>query len=254
MPELERWALHRLAELDGQVRKAYGEFDFRRVFTLLFNFCTVDLSAVYFDIRKDALYCEPYSSAKRRACLTVLDELFSCLTAWLAPILVFTCEEAWLARFPDDKGSVHLRVFPETPEEWRDDALAKRWKTVWDIRAVITGALEVERREKRIGSSLEAAPIIHIEREDLIDLAESVDWAEIAIASAARVRIGEGPRYAFTLPSLPGVSVEVERAEGRKCARSWRVSPDVGDDPEFPDLTPRDAEAVREWDRRRAES
>ncbi len=251
MPELERWVLHRLAELDEDVRRAYGEFDFRRVFTLLFNFCTVDLSALYFDIRKDALYCEPYSSVKRRACLTVIDELFSCLTAWLAPILVFTAEEAWLARFPGEKGSVHLRTFPDIPSGWRDDALGERWERIREIRSVITGALEVERAAKRIGSSLEAAPDIHIEDKALLALAGSVDWAEVAITSAAGLKLGKAPPDAFRLDGVKGVAVVPQRAEGRKCARSWRITPDVGADPDFPDLTPRDAAAVREFDARR---
>ncbi len=251
MPELERWVLHRLAELDRDVRKAYGEFDFRRVFTLLFNFCTVDLSALYFDIRKDTLYCEPYSSVKRRACLTVIDELFSCLTAWLAPILCFTAEEAWLARYPAEKGSVHLRTFPDIPDAWLDPALGERWERVWEIRSVITGALELERAAKRIGSSLEAAPQIWIEDKSLMALAKPLDWAEIAITSAASLHEGKAPADAFRLESVKGVAVVPRRAGGRKCARSWRISPEVGSDPEFPDLTPRDAAAVREFDARR---
>jgi len=251
MPELERWVLHRLAELDGDVRKAYGEFDFRRVFTLLFNFCTVDLSALYFDIRKDTLYCEPYSSVKRRACLTVIDELFSCLTAWLAPILCFTAEEAWLARYPAEKGSVHLRTFPDIPDAWLDPVLGERWERVWEIRSVITGALELERAAKRIGSSLEAAPQIWIEDKSLMALAKPLDWAEIAITSAANLKPGKAPAEAFRLDGVKGVAVVPKRAEGRKCARSWRISPEVGSDPEFPDLTLRDAVAVREFDARR---
>ena len=110
MPELERYMLSRLAELDTLVREGYAAYDFKRVFQTLFNFCVNDLSALYFDIRKDALYCDPYDSETRRASLTVLDRIFAALTAWLAPMLCFTMEEAWLARFPDDQGSVHLRT------------------------------------------------------------------------------------------------------------------------------------------------
>src|SRR6202012_5680566 len=100
MPELERLMLHRLAELDPLVRKAYADFDYKRIFAALSAFMTSDLSAFYFDVRKDALYCEPYSSLTRKACLTVLDQLFRCTVTWLAPILCFTAEEAWLARDP----------------------------------------------------------------------------------------------------------------------------------------------------------
>ncbi len=250
MPELERWVLHRLSELDVQMRAAYMDYDFRRVFTLLFNFCTTDLSAIYLDIRKDAMYCEPYSSPKRHACLTVLDEVFSCLTAWLAPILCFTTEEAWLMRYPEEKGSVHLRIFPEIPAEWADEELAAKWRTLFDIRSVVTGALEVERREKRIGSSLEAAPVIYIEDKKLAAIAKHADWAEIAITSAATLKTGKAPESAFRLDGVSGAAVIPALAEGRKCARSWRISPDVGADAEFPGLTPRDAAAVREWDAR----
>jgi isoleucyl-tRNA synthetase len=248
MPELERFILHRLWELDAQVRKAYDAFDFKRVFSSLFNFCTGDLSSLYFDIRKDALYCEPHSSLKRRAALTVLDELFGCLTTWLAPILCFTSEEAYLARFPSAKDSVHVKTFPDIPDEWRDEALAEKWHTIWKIRQVVTGALEVERREKRIGSSLEAAPEIYIEAKPLFAAAEGEDWAEIAITSAATLKSAKAPAGAFTLDEVPGVAVVPGLAKGKKCARSWKILPEVGSDKDFPDLTPRDAAAVREFD------
>jgi isoleucyl-tRNA synthetase len=248
MPELERFMLHRMWELDGVVRKAYENFDFKRVFSTLFNFCTGDLSALYFDIRKDALYCDAASSLKRRAALTVLDELFGCLTTWLAPILCFTSEEAYLSRFPETKGSVHLQTFPEIPAEWRDDGLAAKWLTIWKIRQVVTGALEVERREKRIGSSLEAAPIIHVTDPALFEVADGEDWAEIAITSAATLTSSKAPEIAFRLDEVAGVAVVPGLAKGRKCARSWKVLPDVGADRDFPDLSPRDAAAVREFD------
>ena len=252
MPELERYILHRLAELDGVVRKAYDAFDFKRVFSALSNFSTGDLSSLYFDIRKDTLYCEPWSSPKRRACLTVLDMLFECLTVWLSPILCFTTEEALLARDPETKASVHLKTFPEIPAEWRNDALAEKWQRIWDVRSVVTGALEVERREKRIGSSLEAAPVIAIADKTLFAAVKDEDWAEIAITSAATLESGKAPDGAFTLDEVPGVAVVPALAEGRKCARSWKVLPEVGSDKEFPDLSPRDAAAVREFDQRAA--
>ncbi len=248
MPELERFILHRLWELDGVVRQSYDDFDFKRVFSALSNFCTNDLSSLYFDIRKDTLYCEPPSSIKRRASLTVLDELFNCLTVWLAPILCFTMEEAHLSRFPDAKDSVHLKVVRDIPAEWKDEALAKKWNTLLDIRHVVTGALEIERREKRIGSSLEAAPVIHITDKALYNAAKGEDWAEIAITSAATLSSEAPPADAFALEDMSGVAVVPELAEGKKCARSWKISPDVGSDKDFPDLSPRDAAAVRELD------
>jgi isoleucyl-tRNA synthetase len=248
MPELERFILHRLWQLDGVIRRAYDDFDFKRVFSSVFNFCTGDLSSLYFDIRKDALYCDPASSVKRRAALTVLDEIFSCLTVWLAPILTFTMEEVYLSRLSDAKDSVHLKVFPDIPAEWKADNLAEKWLKIWDIRQVVTGALEIERREKRIGSSLEAAPAIHITDKALYALARHEDWAEIAITSDASVKSSKAPEGAFALTEVPGVAVVPGLAAGRKCARSWKISPDVGKDKEFPDLTPRDAAAVREFD------
>jgi isoleucyl-tRNA synthetase len=247
MPELEGLMLHRLAELDPVVRQAYADFDYKRIFAALNAFMTVDLSAFYFDIRKDALYCDPYSSVTRKACLTVLDHLFRATVTWLAPMLCFTAEEAWLARDPSAV-SVHLEQFPEVPPSWRDDALAERWRKLRNIRRVVTGALELERAAKRIGSSLEAAPIIYVDDAELFAAAVEADLAELCITSAATLVEGEGPNSAFRLDDVRGVAVEPLRAEGKKCARSWKISPAVGDDPQYPDVTPRDAQALREWD------
>jgi isoleucyl-tRNA synthetase len=254
MPGLERYMLARLAELDEVVRSGYDEFGFKRVFHALLNFNVNDLSAFYFDVRKDALYCEPYDSIKRRAALTVLDQIFSALTAWLAPMLAFTMEEAWINRFPGDSSSVHLRQFPQIRREWRKEALAEKWRKVRQIRRVVTGALEIERKEGRIGSSLEAAPKVYIDDKDLRAALQGVDLAEIAITSGARRLIGEGPEDAFRLADVPGVAVVFERAKGMKCARSWKILPEVGSDPEFPELSPRDAEAVRQFDARQAQA
>jgi isoleucyl-tRNA synthetase len=250
MPELERYMLSRLAELDVIARAGYDAFDFKRIFHALFNFCVNDLSAFYFDIRKDALYCDPYDSLTRRASLTVLDTIFEALTAWLAPMLCFTMEEAWLNRFPADKGSVHLRQFPAIKDVWRDDALAEKWRKVRQVRRVVTGALEIERKERRIGSSLEAAPKVYVANNELRAALDGIDLAEIAITSGATLLPGEDTRQAFRLDEVPGVAVEFERAQGRKCARSWKILEDVGTDPEFPELSPRDAEAVRQFDAR----
>jgi isoleucyl-tRNA synthetase len=251
MPELERWVLHRVAEIDAQIRRDFDEFDFKRAYRTIADFCSNDLSAIYFDIRKDTLYCEAYSSPKRRAALSVLNTLLECLTAWLAPILCFTAEEAWLARHGEKKnGSVHLQLFPEIPHAWRNDALGAKWEKIWTVRRVITGALEVERREKRIGSSLEAAPDIYIGNKALAAAAKGEDWAEIAITSAAHVKSGKMPAGAFTLDEVEGVAVVPKLAAGKKCARSWRITNDVGSNPDYPELSARDAAAVREFDAR----
>jgi isoleucyl-tRNA synthetase len=252
LPELERYVLHRLHELDQVVRQGYNDYDFKRIFARLFNFCIVDMSSIYFDIRKDALYCDSPDSLTRRASRTVLDELFSTLTAWLAPMLAFTMEEAWLSRFPSENGSVHLRQFPDVPANWKDDALALKWEKVRAVRRVVTGALEIERREKRIGSSLEAAPKVFIADNETRAIFDDLDLAEIAITSQISIHEGEGPEDAFRLAETPGVAVVPGLAEGRKCARSWKVLPDVGSDPDYPDLSARDANAVRQWDARAA--
>ncbi|WP_334176441.1 isoleucine--tRNA ligase, partial [Pseudoxanthobacter sp.] len=248
MPELERLILHRLAELDTVVREGYAAFDFRRIVAALSSFMNVDLSAFYFDVRKDALYCDAASSVRRRAALTVIERVFTSLTAWLAPLLPFTIEEAWLSRHPAETGSVHLRQFPAIPAEWRDEALAEKWRKVRTVRRVVTGALEIERREKRIGSSLEAHPVVWIADPALKALCESVDFADVVITSAATLEAGEGPAEAFRLDDVAGVAVVPAKADGRKCARSWKISPAVGSDPDYPDVTPRDAAALREFD------
>jgi isoleucyl-tRNA synthetase len=248
MPELERLMLHRLAELDAVVRQAYVEFDYKRIFAALNQFMTVDLSAFYFDIRKDALYCDPYSSLTRKSALTVIDQLFRCTVAWLAPMLCFTAEEAWLSRYPGEETSVHLEPFPELPAAWRDEALAEKWRKVRTVRRVVTGALEVERAAKRIGSSLEAAPVVYVSDADLFAALVDIDLAEVSITSAATLVEGDGPPEAFRLAEVAGVAVLPRLAEGRKCARSWKIAASVGADPDYPDVTPRDAQALREWD------
>src|SRR5215470_14577080 len=248
MPELERLMLHRLSELDALVRQAYADFDYKRIFAALNAFMTAELSAFYFDIRKDALYCDPISSVTRKACLTVLEHLFRATVTWLAPMLPFTAEEAWLARYPSQEGSVHLELFPELPPAWRDDALAEKWRKVRTVRRVVTGALEIERAQKRIGSSLEAAPVVYVSDPDLFAALVDVDLAEVAITSAATLVQGDGPPDAFRLDDVKGVAVEVRLAEGKKCARSWKILPSVGSDPAYPDVSPRDAQALREWE------
>ncbi|ALK10469.1 isoleucine--tRNA ligase [Blastochloris viridis] len=245
MPELERLMLHELALLDPVVRQAYADFDYKKIHAALTAFMTADLSAFYFDVRKDALYCEPISSKKRKAALTVIDRLFDTLVTWLAPVLSFTSEEAWLARY--GAGSVHLELFPAIPAEWRDEALAAKWEQVRRVRRVVTGALEIERANKRIGSSLEAAPVVFITEEALSATIASVDFAEACITSGLRLEAGAGPADAFRLDEVPGVAVVPAKAEGTKCARSWRITADVGADPAFPDISLRDAQAMREW-------
>ncbi|MCA2013353.1 isoleucine--tRNA ligase [Cereibacter sphaeroides] len=228
MPELEQLMLHRLAELDALVRKSYAAFDFQGVFQALFAFATTDLSAFYFDIRKDALYCDPKGSAVRQACLTVMDALFHRLTTWLAPILPFTMEDVWLSRFPGEGESVHLHDFPATPESWLDAELAARSQKVRAVRRVVTGALEVERRNKTIGASLEAAPTVYLSPE-LAQIVTNPDtFATLCITSALTLTTDAAPEGAFAAEDVPGVGVVFHHAEGEKCQRCWKILPDVG--------------------------
>ncbi|TVR95404.1 MAG: isoleucine--tRNA ligase [Rhodospirillales bacterium] len=245
MPELERWVLHRLWMLDRDLRAACDGFEFHRFFAELHSFCAVDLSAFYFDVRKDSLYCDPRGAPTRRAARTVLDLLFDHLTAWLAPFLCFTAEEAWLARNPGADESVHLRLFPDVPESWRDDALAEHWDTVRTLRRVVTGALEVERAAKRIGSSLQASPLIYLPVDSPFRQATAgVDLAELFITSGAAFTDAPAPPDAFSLPDVPGVAVEVAPAPGSKCQRCWKVLEEVGRRRDHPDICQRCADAV----------
>ncbi|MEO0881408.1 MAG: isoleucine--tRNA ligase [Pseudomonadota bacterium] len=254
MPGLEQWVLHRLKELDTVVREAYDVYDFKRVMAAIVNFCAVDLSAVYFDIRKDSLYCDALDELRRRAARAVMDEVLERLLVWLAPIMPFTTEEAFLmSRFAaGDKASVHLMLFPETPEDWLDPELATRWKQIFDVRRVVTGALEIERREKRIGSSLEASPDVFFSDQDVLNLVASEHPADLFITSDAALIAGDAPGGAFALDDVEGVAVLPKLADGTKCARSWKYFDPATADPDFPDLTPRDAAAVRRYDEARA--
>lgn len=249
MPGLEKWVLHRVAELDELVKKSYKAFDYKRVMAQLINFCGVDLSAVYFDIRKDSLYCDPWSETRRRAARTVMDILLQRLCLWLAPVMPFTTEEAFqMSRHAEEADSVHLMTFPESPTEWKNDAISEQWAKIFKVRRVVTGALEIERRDRKIGSSLEGAPIVHIEDDALRAAFDGEDAADIFITSQALLTDADAPGSAFRMDEVPGVSVVVGRAEGQKCARSWKYFNPADADPEYPDITPRDADAVREWE------
>jgi len=225
MPELERWVLHRLSVLDGRIRGGLRSHDWTGVYPDLHAFCSADLSAFYFDVRKDVLYCDAPESVRRRAVRTVLDHLHRCLVAWLAPVLCFTAEEAWLARFPSEDGSVHLQAFPDLPAAWHDPALDARWAAIRDARGDVTSALEAARAEKLIGSSLQAAITVP---PGLLKMLDEEAWAEVAIVSAAAA----------------GDALGVVRAPGDKCARCWRVLPEVGSQAAHPALCVRCAGAV----------
>ena len=226
MPELERWVLHRISELDEIIRADIAVHNYNHMLQELHNFCAVDLSAFYFDIRKDSLYCDQPGEKRRRAARTVMSLLFDYLVIWLAPALCFTAEEAYLARHPETKGSVHLLVYPEVPSRWRKPKLGEKWEKIREVRRVVTGAVEIARNEKKIGSSLQAHPHVYV-AGGTSKLLEGLPFGEICICSGITVHRKPVPEGAFTLPGVPNVGVTVTLAEGVKCERCWQVLPEV---------------------------
>ena len=226
MPELEQWILHRLSELDERVRKGYSEYDFQGVFQSVFTFATVELSSFYFDIRKDVLYCDG-DTLERRSSQSVLDHIFLRLTSWLAPVLVFTMEEVWLERYPGDNSSIHLTDMPNTPKAWRNEELAKKWAIIRQARRAVTAALEVQRTEKVIGSSLEAYPVIHLEDQKTFEILDSIPFADICITSSIKLSLENAPETAFSTEEIKGIKIDFQKASGEKCQRCWKILPEV---------------------------
>ena len=226
MPELEKWVLNRLAELDVKIRAMTDEYDFHGIFTELHTLCNSDLSAFYFEIRKDRLYCDALDSVERRACRTVMKELFERLTAWLAPILCFTAEEAWQNWVDDPENSVHLRSYDPIPSNWANSGVAVRWEGIRRVRQVVMSALENARNDGKIGASLQAAPIVHVSPE-IKALFDDLDAASLFITSDAVIATDPAPDNAFRLDSITDVAIVFATAEGEKCARCWRVTPEV---------------------------
>ncbi|MDE8344032.1 MAG: class I tRNA ligase family protein, partial [Acidocella sp.] len=244
-PELEKLMLHRLWELNALVQKSIASHDWTGVYPAIHHFCSTDLSAFYFDIRKDSLYCDRVDSKKRRACRTVLDVLHRCLTAWLAPALPFTAEESWVTRFGND-ASVHLTLFPEIPATWQDEALAVRWTYIRSIRSGVNFYLEEARREKIIASSLQASVNIVL-ADDEAEFLGMVGWDEICIISKYEV-FTQNNTQSFLRPMSAGMELRaahtVQVAPGTKCERCWRVLPEVGSNKSHPTLCIRCCEAV----------
>jgi isoleucyl-tRNA synthetase len=224
-PALEKFLLHRLWELNQKLQAAVQGHDWTGVYPAIHHFCSTDLSAFYFDIRKDSLYCDAPASEKRRACRSFLDILLRCLTCWLAPALPFTAEEAWVTRF-GHQSSVHLELFPDIPEAWRNDALAETFQAIREHRSGVTGAIELMRTAKTIGSSLQAEAVLSAEAQALNG--DASFWSDICITSGAVF----GAANAATI------------APGQKCERCWRVLPEVGGSAAHPTLCTRCCEAV----------
>ncbi|PCI62590.1 MAG: isoleucine--tRNA ligase [Kordiimonadales bacterium] len=237
MPELERWVLHRLSEMDTLIRNRASEFDFNPVFRELYQFCIVDLSAFFFDIRKDALYCDDAGGTRRKAARTVIDEVFKRLVLWFAPVLSFTSEEVWQNRYGEEAISVHRELWPETPTDWRDDALADKWAKIREVRSTVNAAIEVLRRDKVIGSSLQADAAVTVTDQASLDAFAGLDAAEIFITSGATLAVGDETAAIISV------------ADGDKCERCWVVKPEVT---EHGDLCVRCSDAVASHDAKAA--
>lgn len=248
MPELDQWALHQIWAMDKTIRTACDAYEFHELFAKLHYFCAVDLSAFYLDIRKDSLYCDAAESIQRRSTRTVLDTLFNSLTTWLAPFICFTAEEVWQARYGVDADSIHLQDFVDVPSEWQNDALNDKWKVIRDMRSVVTGALEVERAEKRIRSSLQGAPVIYADAKyrDALGTMSPAEIADLFITSSITFAEGAAPEGAFRNPEIDGVAVVPNQAEGEKCNRCWKFLPDIGSNPVHPEACGRCADVVKD--------
>jgi isoleucyl-tRNA synthetase len=233
MPELERWVLHRLAELDAELKAAANDFEFNRYARLLTTFANEDLSAFFFDIRKDSLYCDAPTELKRRAYRTVLDIVFHALIRWVSPILCFTAEEVWSSRYPDAE-SVHLETWPEIDADWRDDALAARWARLREYRSQVLAKIEPMRREKIIGSGLEVDVKATAYQLETVRLLESANFSELAIAAGFQVGLPSDWDFASdsareTVQVVPP-TFSVTRTLFEKCGRCWRHLPEVNEE------------------------
>jgi isoleucyl-tRNA synthetase len=251
MPELERWVLHRLAELDTELRDCLARYDFLSFYTALHTFCANDLSAFYFDIRKDALYCDAASSLRRRAARTVMAECLHKLILWLAPVMPFTTEQAWglrpvgVAGGPQgDTDSVHRQLFPDVPAAWLNPALGEKWARIRSIRRAVTGAIELARAAKDIGSSSQAAPKVYAAPEYVAALS-GLDFAEICITASIDLRpLADAPPQAVLSTEVEGVAVLFEKTEHARCERCRSYYPEVGTIADHPDLCFRCAEVI----------
>jgi isoleucyl-tRNA synthetase len=236
MPELERYMLSLLGDLDGRMRQAVDAFDFNAYTRSLVDFCNEDLSAFFFDIRKDALYCDHPEDLRRRAYRTVLDVMFHALVRFAAPVLVFTAEEVWRTRYPDGE-SVHLLEWPVVPVVGLENAAKDRWVHARGVRSAVLHALEEKRREKEIRSSLEADVELHT--SGYLKSME-LDWAEFLIVSNAHLEFSDAAELTELSVNMgdkpvrvligPGASTGVTRTTHHKCGRCWRHLPEVTED------------------------
>jgi len=229
LPAIERFILHQLAHLEALHKELCSRYRLASFYTQLHHFCTTDISAFYFDIRKDCLYCDPWDSPKRHAALQTLDILFLCLQRWLSPVLCFTCDEAWEA-YCQQQGKpydhAHNNIMPHADPAWHDTTLETTWKHIRTIRRVITHALERARESNLLGSSLEADVSVFLDKDfadvESLKTLQAVDWAEIAIVSSCCLTLTHEQKDGYRMEDVAGVSVVVRRHRGVKCPRCWQ--------------------------------
>ena len=255
LPDLDRWILHRLYTLNKSVVQNYEAYNFSKLFIDIHHFCALDLSAFYFDIRKDALYCDDLLSTNRRAARFVFSQIIEYLTRWLAPLLCFTAEEVWHAYKGEDKAeSIHLETFLHAPDNWQNDRIDAEVKTMRHYRKAITGALEEKRAAGDIRSSLEAQVTLY-DPKNLLD--KTLPWATLSIVSKLSINTTSWPETAYTVADLPDIAVMVTQADGQKCERCWQiletvasVSHDDGGDDALPHLLcPRCSTVVADYEK-----
>lgn len=228
LPELEKWVLHRVSAIDATMRDKIKAYDLHDLFIEIYNFCALDLSSFYFDIRKDSLYCDDDDNITYRSCITVLKKLFDLLTIWLSPVISFTAEEAWITR-KGEGSSVHLQEMPTIPTEWHQSDLGEKWDVIRQARKVITGALELARAEGNIGSSLQASPEIYVTDEKIKNILDSIDVSELCITSGVSIIDKPGADNLYTHDALAEISIDVKLANGNKCDRCWKILEEVSE-------------------------
>ena len=256
LEEIDQWSLHKLSDLVGRLKRAYDQFEFHKVYHFVHTFCVVDMSSLYLDIIKDRLYVEAETSRERRSAQTVLYQLVHHLVRVLAPILPFTMEEVYqslafstglesenpLTDGKDLKRSIHMEDFPSPPESWTRPDLAERWENLLKMREAVVKALEEARRKKTIGHSLDAHVIVKTPTDEVFTFLEGYGdfLADFCIVSYLEVKkVGGFSEEDTPAEKLPDISIEVNRASWPKCARCWKLHPQVDKDPHYPGVCPR---------------
>ena len=223
-PDLEKYMLHKIYILNQNFKSYLKEYNFHKLYKDLLNFCSQDLSAFYFDIRKDTLYCDGKESNIRKACINFLNILLDCLLKWFAPILSFTTEEIFKIVNKNKTDSIHLKNFPNIPQSWQNNQLFKRWSKLNYVRQVCNAAIEVKRSNKELGSSLEADLEIYLD-DQYLRLAKEINLPEYCITSGATAKpFDSEKKILFQIEKILGVKVLVKKATGKKCSRCWKIT------------------------------